>query len=151
MNLSELSLRRPVLAIVCSIVIIIFGGIGYKYLGVREYPAIDPEDVGPLSVPILYVRERNGGGAPLAAGALPHRAHERKPGDPAVRRMENQSGLGDGNLSPDRRQSSGGEISRNHRAHPERRSPGTSRPLPGLETQGVQRDGTGFRCVALRR
>lgn len=42
MNLSELSLRRPVLAIVCSIVIIIFGAIGYKYLGVREYPAIDP-------------------------------------------------------------------------------------------------------------
>lgn len=42
MNLSELSLRRPVLAIVCSIVIIIFGSIGYKYLGIREYPAIDP-------------------------------------------------------------------------------------------------------------
>ncbi len=42
MNLSELSLRRPVLALVCSIVIIIFGGIGYKFLGVREYPAIDP-------------------------------------------------------------------------------------------------------------
>ncbi len=45
MNLSELSLRRPVLAIVCSIVIIIFGGIGYKFLGVREYPAIDPSVV----------------------------------------------------------------------------------------------------------
>jgi len=42
MNLSEISLKRPVLAIVCSIVIIIFGGIGYKFLGVREYPAIDP-------------------------------------------------------------------------------------------------------------
>jgi multidrug efflux pump len=42
MNLSELSLKRPVLAIVCSIVIIIFGGIGYSFLGVREYPAIDP-------------------------------------------------------------------------------------------------------------
>jgi len=42
MNLSELSLKRPVLAIVCSIVIIIFGGIGFTYLGVREYPAIDP-------------------------------------------------------------------------------------------------------------
>ena len=27
---------------VCSIVIIIFGAIGYKFLGVREYPAIDP-------------------------------------------------------------------------------------------------------------
>jgi multidrug efflux pump subunit AcrB len=42
MNLSELSLRRPVLAIVCSILIIIFGVIGYSFLGVREYPAIDP-------------------------------------------------------------------------------------------------------------
>ncbi len=42
MNLSELSLRRPVLAIVCSIIIILFGVIGYKFLGVREYPAIDP-------------------------------------------------------------------------------------------------------------
>ena len=42
MNLSELSLRRPVLAIVCSIIIIIFGAIGFKFLGVREYPAIDP-------------------------------------------------------------------------------------------------------------
>ncbi len=42
MNLSELSLRRPVLAVVCSIVILIFGAIGFKYLSVREYPAIDP-------------------------------------------------------------------------------------------------------------
>ncbi len=42
MNLSEFSLRRPVFAIVCSIVILIFGGIGYSFLGVREYPAIDP-------------------------------------------------------------------------------------------------------------
>lgn len=42
MNLSELSLRRPVLAIVCSILIIIFGVIGFSFLSVREYPAIDP-------------------------------------------------------------------------------------------------------------
>ena len=42
MNLSELSLKRPVVAVVASIVILIFGGIGFSYLGVREYPAIDP-------------------------------------------------------------------------------------------------------------
>ncbi len=42
MNLSELSIKRPVLAVVCSIVIIIFGAIGFSFLGVREYPAIDP-------------------------------------------------------------------------------------------------------------
>jgi multidrug efflux pump len=42
MNLSELSIKRPVFAVVCSIVIIIFGAIGYTFLGIREYPAIDP-------------------------------------------------------------------------------------------------------------
>ena len=42
MNLSEISIKRPVLAVVCSIVIIIFGAIGFTFLGVREYPAIDP-------------------------------------------------------------------------------------------------------------
>ncbi len=42
MNLSELSIKRPVGAVVASIVILIFGGIGFSYLGVREYPAIDP-------------------------------------------------------------------------------------------------------------
>jgi multidrug efflux pump len=45
MNISELSLRRPVLAIVLNIVIIVFGAIGYKFLGVRDYPAIDPPNV----------------------------------------------------------------------------------------------------------
>ena len=42
MNLSELSIKRPVFAVVCSIVIIIFGAIGFSFLGIREYPAIDP-------------------------------------------------------------------------------------------------------------
>ncbi|MEO5674927.1 MAG: efflux RND transporter permease subunit [Chitinophagales bacterium] len=42
MSLPTLSIHRPVLAIVMSLVIIIFGFIGYKTLGVREFPAIDP-------------------------------------------------------------------------------------------------------------
>jgi len=42
MNLSSLSIQRPVLAMVFSIVIIIFGFIGFNYLGVREYPSVDP-------------------------------------------------------------------------------------------------------------
>ncbi|MBE7169703.1 MAG: efflux RND transporter permease subunit [Williamsia sp.] len=45
MNISELSLRRPVLAIVLNIVIILFGVIGFKFLGVRDYPAIDPPNI----------------------------------------------------------------------------------------------------------
>lgn len=42
MSLSSISIRRPVLATVMSIVIVLFGIIGYTYLGVREYPAVDP-------------------------------------------------------------------------------------------------------------
>jgi len=42
MNISELSLRRPVLAIVINLLIIIFGIIAFTFLGVRDYPAIDP-------------------------------------------------------------------------------------------------------------
>jgi multidrug efflux pump len=45
MNISELSLRRPVLAIVMNIMIVVFGVIGFKYLGIRDYPAIDPPNV----------------------------------------------------------------------------------------------------------
>src|SRR5689334_16038244 len=45
MNISELSLRRPVLAVVMNVLIVVFGVIGFKYLGVRDYPAIDPPNV----------------------------------------------------------------------------------------------------------
>ena len=45
MNISELCIRRPVLAIVMNLVIVLFGIIGYTRLGVREYPAIDPPTV----------------------------------------------------------------------------------------------------------
>ena len=41
MNISELSIRRPVLATVMTIIILLFGAIGYTVLGVREYPSVD--------------------------------------------------------------------------------------------------------------
>ena len=42
MNLYTLSIRRPVSAIVMSLVIVIFGAIAFSRLGVREYPSVDP-------------------------------------------------------------------------------------------------------------
>ncbi|GAB2959367.1 efflux RND transporter permease subunit [Hymenobacter coalescens] len=42
MSLSSTSIDRPVLAIVMSLVITLFGIIGYRYLSVREYPSVDP-------------------------------------------------------------------------------------------------------------
>ncbi|PTX18115.1 multidrug efflux pump [Pontibacter mucosus] len=47
-SLSDISIKRPVLAIVMSIAIMVFGFIGITYLGVREYPSVDP--------PIVNVR-----------------------------------------------------------------------------------------------
>ncbi len=48
MSLPSLSLSRPVLAIVLNIIIVLFGYVGYTFLGVRDFPAIDP--------PIINVR-----------------------------------------------------------------------------------------------
>ncbi len=42
MSLSSISIKRPVLATVMSIVIVLFGGIGLLSTGVREYPSVDP-------------------------------------------------------------------------------------------------------------
>ncbi len=42
MSLSSISIQRPVLATVMSIVIVLFGLIGLVSTGVREYPSVDP-------------------------------------------------------------------------------------------------------------
>ncbi len=52
MNLSSLSINRPVLASVMAIIIVLFGIVGYTYLGVREYPSVSPPVV---SVSTSYV------------------------------------------------------------------------------------------------
>lgn len=53
MSLASVSIKRPVLAIVMSLVILLFGVISFTFLGVREYPAIDP--------PIISVRTNYSG------------------------------------------------------------------------------------------
>jgi len=53
MSLASVSIKRPVLAIVMSLVIVLFGVISFRLLGVREYPAIDP--------PIISVRTNYAG------------------------------------------------------------------------------------------
>jgi multidrug efflux pump len=42
MSLSSLSIKRPVLASVFTLVILLFGAIGMTFLGVREFPSVDP-------------------------------------------------------------------------------------------------------------
>ncbi len=52
MSLSSISIERPVLATVISIVMLLFGGIGFTYLGIREFPVVDPPVI---SVSTSYV------------------------------------------------------------------------------------------------
>src|ERR1043165_5325046 len=56
MSLPSLSLRRPVMAIVLNIIIVVFGVIGFNFLGIRDYPSIDP--------PIVNVRTSYSGANP---------------------------------------------------------------------------------------
>jgi multidrug efflux pump len=53
MNFSSLFIKRPVLALVLSIVIVLFGVISFRTLGVRDYPAVDP--------PVITVSTSYGG------------------------------------------------------------------------------------------
>lgn len=51
MSLSSLSIQRPVLSTVFTILILLFGLIGLTYLGVREFPSVDPPII---SVSVSY-------------------------------------------------------------------------------------------------
>jgi multidrug efflux pump len=48
MSLASVSINRPVLATVFAIVILLFGVVGVTFLGIREFPSVDP--------PIISVR-----------------------------------------------------------------------------------------------
>ena len=45
MTLSDFAVKRPVASIVMSLIIVLFGVVGYNFLGVRLYPAIDPPTI----------------------------------------------------------------------------------------------------------
>jgi len=45
MNISDIAIKRPVGSIVLSLVIVLFGAVGFNFLGVRLYPAIDPPTI----------------------------------------------------------------------------------------------------------
>ncbi|GAA4465550.1 efflux RND transporter permease subunit [Nibrella saemangeumensis] len=53
MSISTLSIRRPVLAIVMNLLILLFGYLGFRFLGIREFPSIDP--------PVISIRTNYAG------------------------------------------------------------------------------------------
>jgi hydrophobe/amphiphile efflux-1 (HAE1) family protein len=92
MNISELSLKRPVLATVMSLFIILFGAIGYTFLGLREYPAIDPPVI---SVSTSYV----GASADIIESQITEPLEKVINGIPGIRTITSSSSVGNSNIS----------------------------------------------------
>lgn len=91
MGLSSLSLRRPVLSIVISLIIIVFGVISYIYLGVREYPAVDP--------PVITVSTSYPGANPdIVESQITEPLEESISGIAGIRTITSTSGYGISNI-----------------------------------------------------
>lgn len=92
MNISELSLKRPVLATVMNIAIIIFGLVGYSFLALREYPAIDP--------PIISVQTSyTGANSEVIQSQITEPLEKAINGIPGIRTINSSSSVGNSNIT----------------------------------------------------
>lgn len=92
MNISQVSLRRPVLAIVLNLVIVLFGVIGFKFLGVRDYPAIDPPNI---SVRTSY----SGANSDIIESQITEPLEKAINGIPGVKNISSSSNQGSSNIN----------------------------------------------------
>ncbi|MFA6572224.1 MAG: efflux RND transporter permease subunit, partial [Bacteroidota bacterium] len=91
MTLSDFSLSRPVGAIVLNILIVIFGIVGYSFLGVREYSAIDP--------PVINVRTSYTGANPdIVESQITEPLEKAINGIEGIRNISSTSSLGSSNI-----------------------------------------------------
>jgi multidrug efflux pump len=92
MSLASISIKRPVLAIVMSLGIVLFGVISFKFLGVREYPAIDP--------PIISVRTNyTGANAQVVESQITEPLEKALNGIPGVRIISSSSSQGSSSIT----------------------------------------------------
>src|SRR4051812_35232977 len=92
MNISELSLRRPVLATVMNLMLILFGIVGYTFLSVRDYPAIDTPIIG---VSTSYT----GANADIIESQITEPLEKQINGIPGIRTISSSSSLGSSNIT----------------------------------------------------
>ena len=92
MNISELSLKRPVLAVVMNLAIIIFGLVGFSFLALREYPAIDP--------PIINVQTSySGANSQVIQNQITEPLEKSINGIPGIRTINSSSSVGSSNIT----------------------------------------------------
>lgn len=92
MNISELSIKRPVLATVIVLVIVLFGMIGYNFLGVREYPSVDQPII---SVDVSYP----GANADVIMNQITEPLEQNINGIPGIRSLSSVSSQGSSRIT----------------------------------------------------
>ncbi|MDB5003385.1 MAG: acriflavin resistance protein [Mucilaginibacter sp.] len=92
MSLSSVSIKRPVLATVMSIVIVVFGIIGYSFLGIRDFPSVDPPII---SVSTSY----SGANADVIESQITEPLEKAINGVPGIRNISSQSSVGSSNIT----------------------------------------------------
>ena len=92
MNISELSLKRPVLATVMNLTLILFGVVGYSFLAVRDYPAIDPPVI---SVSTSYT----GANADIIESQITEPLEKQVNGIPGIKSINSSSQLGSSQIT----------------------------------------------------
>jgi len=92
MNISELSLKRPVLATVMNLTLILFGVVGYSFLAVRDYPAIDPPVI---SVSTSYT----GANADIIESQITEPLEKQVNGIPGIKSITSSSQLGSSQIT----------------------------------------------------
>ncbi len=92
MNISELSLRRPVMAFVMNIILVLFGIIGFNFLGIRDYPAIDP--------PVVNVRTTySGANADIIESQITEPLEKSINGIAGIKNIISSSSVGNSNIN----------------------------------------------------
>ncbi|MDR1760822.1 MAG: efflux RND transporter permease subunit, partial [Bacteroidales bacterium] len=92
MTLSDLSLKRPIGAIVANIIIVLMGIVGVSFLGIRQYPAIDP--------PIITVRTNyTGASAEVIESQITEPLEKSINGIESIRNISSQSSPGSSRIT----------------------------------------------------
>ncbi len=92
MNISEFSLKRPVFATVLNLMIILFGIVGFTFLAIRDYPAIDPA--------VISIRTSYTGANPdIIESQITEPLEKQINGIPGIKTINSSSSLGSSNIS----------------------------------------------------
>ena len=92
MSISDIALKRPIGSIVLSLIIILMGVVGFNFLGVRLFPAIDP--------PVITVQASyTGANAEIIESQITEPLEKSLNGIEGVKSLSSRSAIGSSNIT----------------------------------------------------